>query len=74
MTALGLRSSGRLGMSPRGRRPSSPPFSPDQISCLAIWYRAGDPQMATVGVDSARAPADQLRLIDWAVAKRASEP
>lgn len=41
MTALGLRSSGRLGMSPKGRRPSSLPF----------------------------APADQLKLIDWAVAE-----
>lgn len=33
-----------MGVSPRGRRPSSPPFSPDQIADLALWYRAGDPQ------------------------------
>jgi hypothetical protein len=90
MTALGLPSSGRLGMSPRDRRSASIPFSLDQISGLAVWYGAGDPQntvaggaleqvfdlsgngrhcMATVGVNSALAPADQLKLIDRAVAR-----
>lgn len=49
MTVLGLRSSGRLGLSPRGRRPSSLPFSPDQIPDLVFWYRAGDPQNTVTG-------------------------
>jgi hypothetical protein len=41
MTALGLRSAGRLGLSPRRRRRSTvPPESPDQISSLAFWYDA----------------------------------
>jgi hypothetical protein len=41
MTALGLRSSGRLSLSSR-RRPRStvPPESPGQISSLAFWYHA----------------------------------
>ena len=44
MTVLGLRPSGRLGLSPRRRRSSLPSFSPDQLADLAVWYRAGDPQ------------------------------
>jgi hypothetical protein len=50
MTALGLRPSGRLGVSPRHRRlassppPPPPPFLPDQLADLAFWYRAGAPQ------------------------------
>lgn len=44
MTSLGLRPSRRLGLSPGRRRPSTPPFSPDQIADLAFWYKAGDPQ------------------------------
>jgi hypothetical protein len=41
MTALGLRSAGRLALSSR-RRPRStvPPESPHQISSLAFWYDA----------------------------------
>jgi hypothetical protein len=49
MTALGLRPSGRLGISPRRRRPSSPPFSPEQVADLAFLYRAGDPQNTVTG-------------------------
>jgi hypothetical protein len=49
MGTLGLRSSGRLGLSPRGRRPSTPPFTPDQIPDLALWYKAGDPQNTVSG-------------------------
>ncbi len=49
MSALGLRPSGRLGLSSRRRRPSAsapppPSFLPDQLADLAFWYRAGDPQ------------------------------
>lgn len=43
MTALGLRQSGRLGLSPRRRRSTSPQFLPDQLAGLAFWYSAGDP-------------------------------
>jgi hypothetical protein len=49
MTTLGLRPSGRLGLSPRRRRPLAPPFSPDQLTDLAFWYKAGDPQNTTAG-------------------------
>jgi hypothetical protein len=52
MTALGLRSSGRLGLSSR-RRPHStvPPESPDQISSLAFWYDAeASPTIEASGV------------------------
>jgi hypothetical protein len=52
MTALGLRSSGRLALSPR-RRPRStvPPESPDQISSLAFWYDAdASPTIEASGV------------------------
>jgi hypothetical protein len=42
MGTLGLRPSGRLGLSPRRRRPSTPLFAPDQIANLAFWYKAGD--------------------------------
>jgi hypothetical protein len=64
MTALGLWPSGRLGLSPRRRRPLAPPLSPDQLSHLAFWYKAGDPQSTVIG-----GPSDQHKLIDWAVAK-----
>jgi hypothetical protein len=47
MTALGLRQSGRLGLSPGRRRSTS--FSPVQIADLAFWYRAGDPQNSVSG-------------------------
>src|ERR671919_2186839 len=41
MTALGLRSAGRLALSSRRRsRSTVPPESPDQISSLAFWYDA----------------------------------
>lgn len=52
MTALGLRSSGRLALSSR-RRPRStvPPESPDQISSLAFWYDAeASPTIEASGV------------------------
>jgi hypothetical protein len=53
MTALGLRSSGRLALSSR-RRPRSatvPPESPDQISSLALWYDAeASPTIEASGV------------------------
>jgi hypothetical protein len=51
MTALGLRSSGRLALG-RRRRPRSavPPESPDQISSLAFWYDAeASPTIETSG-------------------------
>jgi len=49
MGALGLRPSGRLGLSPRRRRSSTPPFAPDQIADLAVWYKAGDPLNTVTG-------------------------
>ncbi|MGH6896416.1 MAG: hypothetical protein ACREJ5_07700 [Geminicoccaceae bacterium] len=49
MGTLGLKPSGRLGLSPRRRRPSTPPFTPDQIADLALWYKAGDPQNTVSG-------------------------
>lgn len=52
MTALGLRSAGRLTLSSR-RRPRStvPPESPDQISSLAFWYDAeASPTIEASGV------------------------
>ena len=52
MTALGLRSAGRLALSPR-RRPRStvPPASPDQISSLAFWHDAeASPTIEASGV------------------------
>lgn len=39
MTALGLRSSGRLGLSSR-RRSSAPTFAPADLAGLAFWYDA----------------------------------
>jgi hypothetical protein len=52
MTALGLRSAGRLALSPRRRRRSTvPPESPDQISSLAFWYDAeASPAIEASGV------------------------
>ena len=52
MTALGLRSAGRLALSPRRRRRSTvPPESPDQISSLAFWYDAeASPTIEASGV------------------------
>lgn len=46
MTALGMWPRNRLGLSPRRRRPTSPPppFAPDQLADLAFWWKAGDPQ------------------------------
>jgi hypothetical protein len=49
MGALGLRPSGRLGLSPRRRRSSTLPFAPDQIADLAVWYKAGDPLNTVTG-------------------------
>jgi hypothetical protein len=41
MTALGLRSSGRLALTTRRRaRLTVPPESPDEINALAFWYDA----------------------------------
>jgi hypothetical protein len=42
MTVLGLRASGRLGLSPRGRRATAPAFSPPRLPTLAFWYDATD--------------------------------
>jgi len=49
MGALGLRPSGRLGLSPRRRRPFTPSFAPEQIADLAVWYMAGGPPSAVTG-------------------------
>jgi hypothetical protein len=51
MTALGLRSSGRLGLSSRRRaRFTVPPESPEQINSLAFWYDAeASPTIETGG-------------------------
>ena len=37
MSGLGLRPTGRLGLSPRHRRTSSPPLLTDQLADLAYW-------------------------------------
>ncbi|MGH2990748.1 MAG: hypothetical protein ACRDMA_12985 [Solirubrobacterales bacterium] len=53
MTALSLRSSGRLGFSTRRRRSQSTasPEAPDQISSLAFWYDASaSPTIESGGV------------------------
>ena len=44
MTMLGLQPSGRSGLSPGRRRPLAPAFSPEQLTGLAFWHQAGDPQ------------------------------
>jgi len=74
MMFLGLRSSGRLGLSPRRRLSSLPQPSPDQVASLALRYCGGDSQntatsaeidlTAKIGVTSALATGDQLKLID----------
>jgi hypothetical protein len=34
---------------PGPRRPLAPPFSPEQLTGLAIWHKAGDPQNTDTG-------------------------
>lgn len=48
MTALGLRSAGRLGLSPR--RPGPPrPFSPSALQGLEFWYDAANSPVIEAG-------------------------
>lgn len=49
MTALGPRPGGRLRPRPGRRRPLAPPFASEQLTGVAFWHKAGDPQKTGAG-------------------------